>query len=127
MRVPPIWFGPSLIFVLCYLQRLEGGLFNLQQTATIIAYAATNDPASYKHAELRLAQENASMEDVLTTLRDLLLTLQQEEDESDGSASGSGGGDSEGVDAVEKEVDKQYKACLVTWSAALARRVYSEA
>ena len=91
-------------------QRLEGGLFNIQQVSMIIAYACVFDPVCRKKAELRLATESATLEDVLTTLRDLLLTLREGQEDQQDEADGH----------VEREVDAQYKQVVVQWTAALA-------
>lgn len=103
------------------MQRLEGGLYNLQQVASLIAYACIFDPDSYKKAALRLATENATVEDVLTTLRDMLLTLQKAEQESEEEGSARSADEE-----VEREVDRAYKAVVVQWCAALSRLVMDE-
>lgn len=47
-------------------QRLEGGMFNQQQAACVIAYAAIFDPASYHIAQRRLATEQVRVTAVLS-------------------------------------------------------------
>ena len=97
----------------------------------IIAYACIFDHTCLRKAELRLGSEGASLEDVLDTLRDLLLTLRsgnnssgdaEEEEGEAGEDSGAGAG--AGADNDPEEVE--YQRVLTQWSAALAA-ILSEA
>ncbi len=111
-----------MLLLLLPAQRLEGGLFNLQQVSLIIAYACIFDRTCLRKAELRLGSECASLGDVLDTLRDLLLTLRSGSDSSDATEDGGtvavNGNSSEGnSDAAGEE---EYQRVLTQWSAALS-------
>ena len=110
-----------VLFLFYDVQRLEGGLYNMQLASAIIAYASIYDPTCYKKASLRLSIENVSMEDVLTTLRDLLITLQEAEKAMEEEGKGQSS-----VDVQEHTVNAQYKQTVVQWCAALSKLVYSE-
>jgi len=114
-------------FYRTHLQRLEGGLFNLQQVSIILAYACTFDASCRNKAELRLSSEQASLEEVLDTLRDMLLTLRTAElpadGESDSANSEAGKNNKEEKDSVlsaEKVADQEYKQVITEWCAVLS-------
>ena len=108
------------------LQRLEGGLFNLQQVSIILAYACTFDTSCRNKAELRLSSEQASLEEVLDTVRDMLLTLRTADlpdldAESTGSeADKNGQKEQDSVLSAEKVADQEYKQALTEWCAVLS-------
>ena len=123
------------------LQRLEGGLYNLQQAAIILAFACVFEPRCLQKAELKLSAEGASLEDVQDTLREMLLTLQtmngddqEEGSESNGTTGGSGkdsgkgsvrdidSGGASSLDSDEK-VDARFKLLLTEWCAALSKLI----
>ena len=109
-----------------FLQRLEGGLFNLQQVSIILAYACTFDASCRNKAELRLGSEQASLEEVLDTVRDMLLTLRTADlpdldAESTGSeADKNGQKEQDSVLSAEKVADQEYKQVLTEWCAVLS-------
>lgn len=107
----------TLLFVHSH-QRLEGGLFNLQQVSLILAYGCVFDRTCLKKAELRLGSEDASIEEVLDTLRDMLVTLHSADatDTTDADGSEQKGG-------ADKAVEGEVKKVVTEWCAALAALV----
>jgi len=81
---------------------------------------------------LRLGSEDSNLEDVLDTLRDMLLTLHSADEEGSGESSGGEvkvGGDSsasgssssgDGKSSVDKVVESEYKQVITEWCAALS-------
>lgn len=90
----------------------------------IIAYACIFDRTCLRKAALRLGSEGAALEDVLDTLRDLLLTLRAGSDAEAGDAEESAAVDGDsgagsGADSSDPE-GAEYQRVLTQWSAALA-------
>lgn len=83
----------------------------------IIAYACIFDRTCLRKAELRLGSEGASLQDVLDTLRDLLLTLRSGSDDAEGD-----GDDSEAASSANNSDPEgaEYQRVLTQWSAALS-------
>lgn len=102
-------------------QRLEGGLFNLQQVSTILAYACIFDASCLKKAQLRLGSEDATLEDVLDTLRAMLLTLHSADTpEEDKVEAGGASKVEDSRSSAEKAVEGEYKQVITEWCAALS-------
>lgn len=85
-----------------YLQRLEGGLYQLQQLAMIITFVVVFNDGSFAGAAAKLGSEDGDMEEVLTVLREAAA-----EYKSDGS-------------------EANQKATLIAWSAALATKLIGD-
>lgn len=107
----------------------------MQQVSLIIAYACIFDRTCLRKAELRLGSEGASVEDVLDTLRDLLLTLRSSAASSvsvlatDGDSTGDTAGSAD-LDAGDGDIEPEeveYQKVLTQWSAALSAIILSEA
>lgn len=124
-------FACTFLHTSLYTQRLEGGLFNLQQVSIILAYACIFDTTCLKKAVLRLGSEDSNLEDVLDTLRDMLLTLHSADEEGSGESSGgevkvggdssaSGSSSGDGKSSVDKVVESEYKQVITEWCAALS-------
>ena len=99
----------------------------------ILAYACIFDSTCLKKAQLRLGSEDSNLEDVLDTLRAMLLTLHSADEEGGGEVEGgaevkgeSGSGSSSvsssggGKSSAEKVVEGEYKQVITEWCAALS-------
>ncbi len=101
-------------------------MFNLQQVSIILAYACTFDASCRNKAELRLSSEQASLEEVLDTLRDMLLTLRTAELPADGesdstqSEADKNKDEKNSVLSAEKVADQEYKQVITEWCAVLS-------
>jgi hypothetical protein len=103
-------------------QRLEGGLFNLQQLSVALSFAVLYDGSGrcLRQASTRLASEGLHLMDVLHTLRGMVAMMTdhsaaEEEEVEDGST--------RTVDpqaTTEKGLDAKYKQLLTGWCALLA-------
>jgi hypothetical protein len=105
-------------------QRLEGGLFNMQQLSVSIAFACIFDKDCFKKAELKLQGSDLggideedtavlTMETVLDTLRGHAITV------ADGLLN-SGEENEEGELKEERETALRYQQLLTEWCAALS-------
>jgi hypothetical protein len=103
-------------------QRLEGGLFNMQQLSVAIAFACIFDKECFKKAEVKLQSSDLgedgaglSMEDVLDILRFHTVTVadgllnSEEEDSAE-----------EGELKEERDTARRYQQLLTEWCAALS-------
>ncbi len=101
-------------------QRLEGGLFNLQQLSVALSFAVLYDGSGrcLRQASTRLASEGLHLMDVLNTLRGMVAVMTDHsaaEEEEEGSA--------RTIDpqaTTEKGLDAKYKQLLTGWCALLA-------
>ena len=100
-------------------QRLEGGLFNLQQLSVVLSFAVLYDGSGrcQRQACTRLASEGLQLLDVLHTLRGMVAVMAEH------SAAEGEEGSALTVDApatTEKGLDAKYKQLLTGWCALLA-------
>ncbi len=94
----------------------------------ILTYACVYDSGCLKKTLLRLGSEDSTLEDVLDTLRDMLLTLHSGSDQEvqQSSSSSSSSNSSSSVDATlvegsgDKVVVAEYKKVVTEWCAALS-------
>lgn len=102
-----------------YAQRLEGGLFNVQQLAMIITFACIYDKKGGSSIKVRKRLESKSTEltYILKVMRDLVITL--EDNLADTPASANDTSTREDAD-IEMEYYKSHKNILTQWCAALS-------
>eukprot|EP01038_Epipyxis_sp_PR26KG_P004880 gene4880-6837_t len=108
-----------------YAQRLEGGLFYMQQLAIIITFACISDKSSLQKAELKLSMDDLSLSHILTTLREIIVVLIKNSNNSNNSNNNENKNDisndnNNAVGNIEESLDFKYKKLLTEWSAMLA-------
>ncbi|KAJ1433677.1 Catenin-beta-like protein [Ochromonadaceae sp. CCMP2298] len=103
-------------------KRLEGGLFLLQQLSVILAFVCISDEGCLKRAASRLVVQQLSANEVLETVRGVILTLRAEEMDEGGAGSSSSSQVSS-KSPEEKQLDDEYRQTLTEWCAVLASSI----
>ena len=97
------------------LMRLDGGLYNLQQTAVIILFATIHNEDCRRKVTVKLSADDLDLSYVLDTVRGMLITIDSSNDTNSTAASSS----SEEPTDSANSVDMVVRSTLVTWIAML--------
>lgn len=109
-----------------YAQRLEGGLYSMQQASIIIAFACIFDPTnkSLHKSQIKLASDGASMIEVLEVLREATANIGDDQTNlSDLSSTTSSSLNND----HNLEDKKRQKVVFTSWCAALATIISNDA